>query len=221
MVQRGDGVLRLPAQAIELGGVLVGRADAFLASHPGSEDALHRIFTLKLATVREGEEPTRRRAERSEFTDAEWRLVNALADHPNRLLVTATSGTGETYAEVAHETVFQRWGKLHKWIVAERKFLAWKTELEAARRAWQATPEDSKTDALLMGLARWHRHKTGSRSASKICQPSTGISSLRARSAKTTPGPGRGACRPSFTCCWSVSSAGLLAGSTKRTSRRR
>jgi hypothetical protein len=31
--------------------------------------------------------------------------------------------------------------------------LAWKTGLEAARRAWQKTPEDSKTDALLMGAA--------------------------------------------------------------------
>jgi hypothetical protein len=140
MVQQGDGVLRLPAQAIELGAVLVDRADAFLAAHPGSGDELRRIFTLKLATVREGEEPTRRRAARSEFTDAEWRLVNELADHPNRLLVTATSETGETYAEVAHEAVFTRWDKLRDWIAAEREFLAWRTGLEAARRAWQKTP---------------------------------------------------------------------------------
>ena len=62
MVKRGDGVLRLPAQSFELGGVLVDRADAFLAAHPKSQDELRRIFTLKLATVREGEEPTRRRA---------------------------------------------------------------------------------------------------------------------------------------------------------------
>ena len=64
MVKRDDGVLRLPAQSFELGGVLVDRADAFLASHPKSHDELRRIFTLKLAIVREGEEPTRRRAAR-------------------------------------------------------------------------------------------------------------------------------------------------------------
>jgi formylglycine-generating enzyme required for sulfatase activity len=151
MVRRGDGVLRLPAQAIELGGVLVDRADSFLATHPGSEEPLCRIFTLKLATVREGEEPTRRRAARSEFTDKEWRLVTELADHPNRLLVTATSEAGETYAEVAHEAVFRRWEKLRDWIAAEREFLAWRTGLEAARRAWEKTPEDSKSGALLMG----------------------------------------------------------------------
>ena len=153
MVKRGDGVLRLPAQSFELGGVLVERADVFLAAHPKSQDELRRIFTLKLATVREGEEPTRRRALRSEFTDEEWRLVGELADHPNRLLVTATPERGETYAEVAHETIFRRWEKLRNWIAAEREFLAWRTGLEAARRAWQGTPKRSKKDALLMGAA--------------------------------------------------------------------
>jgi formylglycine-generating enzyme required for sulfatase activity len=153
MVKRGDGVLRLPAQSFELGGVLVDRADAFLATHPKSKDALRRIFTLKLATVRAGEEPTRRPASRSEFTEEEWRLVTELADHPNRLLVTATPESGETYAEVAHEAIFRRWGKLREWIAVEREFLAWKTELEAARRAWRATPDSSKAEALLMGVA--------------------------------------------------------------------
>ncbi|WP_081851452.1 SUMF1/EgtB/PvdO family nonheme iron enzyme [Bradyrhizobium sp. URHD0069] len=154
MAKRGDGVLRLPAQSFELGGILVDRADAFLASHPKSQDELRRILTLKLATVREGEEPTRRRAARSEFTNEEWRLVSELADHPNRLLVTATPEGGETYAEVAHEAVFRRWDKLRNWIAAEREFLAWRTGLEAARRTWQTTLGSSKSeDALLMGAA--------------------------------------------------------------------
>src|SRR5207247_8090068 len=116
MVKRDDGVLRLPAQSFELGGVLVDRADTFLAAHPKSQDELRRIFTLKLATVREGEEPTRRRATRSEFTDEEWRLVSELADYRNRLLVTATTEGGETYAEGAHEAMFRRWDTLRYWI---------------------------------------------------------------------------------------------------------
>src|SRR5262249_45824896 len=127
MAKRGDGLLRLPAQSFELGGVLVDRADAFLANHAKYEDELRRIFTLKLATVREDEEPTRRRALRSEFSDEEWRLVSELADHPNRLLVTATPERGDTYAEVAHEAIFRRWDKLRNWIAAEREFLASRT----------------------------------------------------------------------------------------------
>ena len=62
MVKAGDGVLRLPMQSFELGGVLVDRANAFLADNPGAEEALKRLLTLKLATVREDGEPTRRRA---------------------------------------------------------------------------------------------------------------------------------------------------------------
>jgi hypothetical protein len=77
MVKRGDGKLRLPRGAIEIG---VERADAFLATHLNFEDKLRRIFTLKLATVREGEEPTRRRAPRSEFSEEEWRLVTGHGD---------------------------------------------------------------------------------------------------------------------------------------------
>jgi len=52
MIERGDGVSRLPAQSFELGNVLVDRADTFLVSHPNAEDQPRRISTLKLATVR-------------------------------------------------------------------------------------------------------------------------------------------------------------------------
>ena len=105
--------------------------------------------------MREGEEPTRRRALRSEFTDEEWRLVSELADHPNRLLVTATPEAGETYAEVAHEAIFRRWDKLRDWIAAEREFLAWRSGLEAARRAWQATPDKIEETTRCSWASRW------------------------------------------------------------------
>jgi formylglycine-generating enzyme required for sulfatase activity len=152
MVRRGDGVLRLPIQTIDLGRVLVERARKFIAERPAAEEALRRILTLKLATVRGDGEPTRRRAPRSEFTDEEWRLISELADHPNRLLVTATSDGGETYAEVAHEAIFRRWEKLKEWVAAERDFLGWKSALEADRRVWEATAATAKADALLMGV---------------------------------------------------------------------
>ena len=153
MGRNGDGLLRLPAQSFELGGVLVGRANRFLAEHPGAEEALRRVLTLRLATVREDGEPTRRRGPRGEFSDEEWRLVSDLADYPNRLLVTATTETGETYAEVAHEAIFRRWDRLREWIATEREFLTWRSGLEVARRVWQATPDATKQDALLMGAA--------------------------------------------------------------------
>jgi formylglycine-generating enzyme required for sulfatase activity len=153
MVQRGDGTLRLPIQSFELGGVLIDRAEKFLATHLGAEDSLRRMLTLRFATLHEGGEPTRRRAPHSEFSEAEWRLVSELADDPYRLLVTITTENGETYAEVAHEVIFRRWEKLRGWIATERQFLIWKSGLEAARHVWLATPDHAKNDALLMGLA--------------------------------------------------------------------
>jgi formylglycine-generating enzyme required for sulfatase activity len=152
MLKAGDGVLRLPMQSFEHGGVLVDRANRFLTEHPGAEDTLKRVLTLKLATVREDGEPTRRSAARNEFSDEEWRLVAELSGYPNRLLVTATSAAGETYAEVAHEAIFRRWDKLKEWIAAEREFLAWRGGLEWSRRAWEKTPDRDKDNALLMGF---------------------------------------------------------------------
>jgi formylglycine-generating enzyme required for sulfatase activity len=164
------GILRLSAPSFEPGRVLVDRANTFLTTHPGEEAALRRIFTLHCATVREDAEPTRRRAPRSGFTDDEWRLVNELAGHPNRLLVTITSEGGKTYAEVAHETIFRRWDKLRTWIAQEREFLAWRFGLDAACSAWQKTPAHSKGEVLLMGAAltqaqSWRAKRNGDISA--------------------------------------------------------
>ena len=112
MVERGDGVLRLPDRAIDLAAVLVERGETFVAAHPDREEAIKRILTLKLATVREDADPTRRRAARAEFSEDEWALVGELTDHPNRLVVTALPEGGQPYAEIAHEAVFRRWGRL-------------------------------------------------------------------------------------------------------------
>ena len=82
MVKRGDGTVRLPAQTFELGGVLVDRANTFLATHPGAEEDLRRILTLHCATMREDGEPTWRRALRSEFSEDEWSWCQSLLTTP-------------------------------------------------------------------------------------------------------------------------------------------
>jgi formylglycine-generating enzyme required for sulfatase activity len=153
MLKSGDGVLRSPMDSFDLGGVLVERSNRFLAEHPGAEEALRRVLTLKLATVREDGEPNRRREFRPEFSDEEWRLVSELSGYPNRLLVTVTTEAGETYTEVAHEAIFRRWDKLKEWIAGEREFLSWRSGLETARRAWEKAPDRDQDGALLMGFA--------------------------------------------------------------------
>ena len=192
MIERGDGVIRLPAQSIELGRVLVERADAFLARNPNAEDKLRRIFTLSLATVREDGEPTRRRAVRSEFTDDEWLLVSQLADHPNRLLITVAPENGETFAEVAHEAIFRRWDRLREWIAGEREFLAWRSGLEAARRSWQAMPTAMRQEALLMGAALTQAQSWFAKRGKDLTPPDRQFIALSIRRKRAARARGRG-----------------------------
>lgn len=151
MVRRGDGMLRLPMQSVELGGVLAYRAEEFVARRPADEKVLRRIMTLHLASVREESEPTRRRAPRSEFSEDEWRLISQLADHPHRLTVTIQPENAEAYAEVAHEAIFRKWMRLREWLTAERDFLVWKSGLDQALK-FHANAGAKKSEALLMGL---------------------------------------------------------------------
>ena len=51
MVRRDKPTLALPGQAIDIGGVLANRAEAFLRTNPAEEKALRRLLTLKLAIV--------------------------------------------------------------------------------------------------------------------------------------------------------------------------
>ena len=106
----------------------------------------------------------------------------------------STTETGETYAEVAHEAIFRRWDKLREWIAAEREFLAWRSGLEAARRAWQATPDASKDDALLMGLALTQAQSWLAKRAEDIPAARPGVH--RASSKRARRSGGSSACRP-------------------------
>src|SRR5207245_11184011 len=133
-------------------GNLTTRAHASVASSPDRGDRRRRPRLTPAAVGGTGGR-ARGRARQSEFSDEEWRLVSELADHPHRLLVTATPEAGETYAEVAHEAIFRRWDKLREWMANEREFLVWKSALEADRRSWEQASEGSRDDALLMGLS--------------------------------------------------------------------
>ena len=151
MLKAGDGVLDF--LCIRRSRPRAGRArHRFLAEHPRARSD-QALLTLKLATVREDGEPTRRRELPRRVLGRGVAALSELAGYPNRLLVTATTEAGETYAEVAHEAISDAGTKLKEWIAAEREFLSWRSGLEAARRAWEKTADQDKNDALLMGFA--------------------------------------------------------------------
>ena len=143
MTKRADGVLRLPSEAIDVGGVLAATAEKFLKSAPTMEPVLKRLLTLKLALVPPEGTPLRRQARRSECSDQEWSLVEKLSDYPWRLVVTGESdarenfGEREVIAEVAHEALLMAWPKLASWLQDEREFLVFKGEAERSEQRWR------------------------------------------------------------------------------------
>ncbi len=155
MVKRGDATLRLPSQAIDVGGVLTSRAEDFIKKHPDREARLKRLLTLKLTTVHSDGEPVSRQATRDECSDAEWTLASSLADSQWRLVVTGTRDSdGKVVAEIAHDALLRAWPRLAGWLAEERDFLIFKGDAERKNREWR---EGGKQElALLVGrdLAR-------------------------------------------------------------------
>jgi WD40 repeat protein len=151
MIKRDKPVLGLPAQAVDIGGVLANRANMFLKENPNDEKALRRLLTLKLAIVPADGEPVRRQTHREECSDAEWSLATRLADYPYRLVVMGErEADGRIVAEVAHEALLRAWPLLAQWLREERDFLILKGEAERAERRWRGMGQADR--ALLTGL---------------------------------------------------------------------
>ena len=151
MTDRGDGVIRLSSQAIDVGGVLRARAEEFLAKVPGQEDALRKLLTLKLAIVPPEGAPLKREARKAECPDDLWRLACLLADHPWRLVVVSEHDAGRgPVAELAHEALLRGWPRLGGWLREERDFLVFKYEIE--RRALDWNKAGKPAGSLLLGL---------------------------------------------------------------------
>ena len=162
MRERGDGILRVSdrREIIQVGAALSRRADQFLEKNPDKEEAVKRLFTLRLAHVPREGEPVRARWERDprgeegKATAAEWALVELLAGPDWRLLVTGEKD-GKATAEVAHEVLLKTWDKLKRWLEKEREFLVWRGEADARRKEYEKAGKEGarrQRQALLMGL---------------------------------------------------------------------
>jgi hypothetical protein len=152
MQKRGDGVIRVAdrSEIIQVSSALANRADRFLAEYGADAAAVKRLFCLKLTHVPREGEPVRRRLPRSECGEAEWQLIERMSQADWRLLVTGEA-EGVAQAEIAHEVLLREWPSLKAWLLGEREFLAWKGEIEHARRQAETVHSGARTGALLMG----------------------------------------------------------------------
>jgi WD40 repeat protein len=147
--RRDDGRLTLDAYR-EIGGVagaLSGRAERlFEASSADGRLAIKQVF-LRLVTLGEGRQDTRRRVARHELDslgvdlDAIGAAVDAYGRH--RLLTfDREPATREPTVEIAHEAMLGAWSRLRRWIDETRDDLRLDRSLATAAAEWRASDRD-------------------------------------------------------------------------------
>jgi WD40 repeat protein len=154
-----------------IGGVeeaLANHADATFATLSQPEQQLARKVFLQLVYPGVGQEDTRRIATREELGNA-WPLVQTLASYPARLLVTGYSETGEQTAEVSHEALIRRWGKLRSWLSDYRSFRTWQERLRQDVRLWR---EENQAEATLLRGYRLEEARGRSQNDSELLSES-------------------------------------------------
>jgi serine/threonine protein kinase/ABC-type glycerol-3-phosphate transport system substrate-binding protein len=161
LTERADGgTLTLDAYR-KIGGVsgaLARRAEhLFEPMNQTGRDACRQLF-LRLVTLGEGTEDTRRRVRRSELsTLADVRAMDAVIETYGRhrlLSFDRDPDTREPTVEVAHEALLREWARLRGWIEEARDELRLAARISTAATEWIQADRDA--DYLLTGsrLAR-------------------------------------------------------------------
>ncbi len=128
-------------------GALARRADElYIRLDDEGQDATRQLF-LRLVTLGEGTEDTRRRAVRSELLSltGEDTAMEAAIDLFSRyrlLTLDRDPATREPTVEVAHEALIRQWNQLRDWLNTSREDLRMQRRLATASHDWQKAQAD-------------------------------------------------------------------------------
>ena len=146
--REGSALTRDSYRAIGgVSGALARRAEEiYSALSDSARDAARQLF-LRLVTLGEGTEDTRRRVERRELDAIEVDQVamTAAVDAfgTSRLLsFDRDPRTGTPTVEVAHEALLREWGRLRRWIDGAREDVRMHRRLAAAATEWEESERD-------------------------------------------------------------------------------
>ena len=158
---------RLTLQAArEVGGVagaLSARAERILAAmNPHGQRAIKQVF-LRLVTLGEGTQDTRRRVPRSELDalEVDPDAIDSVLDVFGRhrfLTFDRDPATREPTVEIAHEALLTAWGRLRSWIEDARDDLRQERRLARAATEWRGSDHDPSfllRGAQLEQVAEW------------------------------------------------------------------
>jgi DNA-binding SARP family transcriptional activator/ABC-type glycerol-3-phosphate transport system substrate-binding protein len=135
-------------------GALARRAEQlFEQMNETGRDACRQLF-LRLVTLGEGTEDTRRRVRRSELaTLADPQTMDAVVETFGRhrlLSFDRDPDTREPTAEIAHEALLREWTRLRGWIDDAREDLRQRAKVSAATAEWLQA--DRSVDYLMSGV---------------------------------------------------------------------
>ena len=126
-------------------GALARRAEGIYSELDEEGKEAARQLLLRLVTLGEGEEDTRRRVLRSEVkTLHETALMDVMDSFGNARLLTFDHDplTREPTVEVAHEALLQEWQRLREWLDESRADIRMQRVLGNAADEWQAAGTD-------------------------------------------------------------------------------
>jgi WD40 repeat protein len=162
--RRDDSVLSLEAyRAIGgVSGALGRRAEELYAEHDAVGREAGRQLLLRLVSLGEGTEDTRRPVPRFEVfsLDVDRQAMTAVIDSfgASRLLsFDRDSRTGAPTIELAHEALLTAWGRLRRWIDDAREDLRTERRLAAAAREWV---DEDRDPSFLAGGSRLEQFET-------------------------------------------------------------
>ena len=150
LVEGREGDAMTCAAYREIGGVsraVSSRAERIFRSSNQSERMAIRQVFLRLVTLGEGREDTRRRVTRTELDALEvdrgmLDQVLAAFGHHRILTFDREPLTREPTVEIAHEALLRGWDRLRRWIDAAREDLRTDERLSRAASDWRVADQD-------------------------------------------------------------------------------
>ncbi|MFD3518463.1 XRE family transcriptional regulator [Streptomyces sp. NPDC058657] len=125
-------------------GALARTAETFYAALTPSQQQFARQLFLRLTSLGEGTEDTRRRMPRDEL-DHGPDVVSVLEQAARARLLTLDGD----YVDVTHEALIRCWPRLHQWLTEDRERLRRHRRLTEAARLWESL--DRGSDVLYRG----------------------------------------------------------------------
>jgi WD40 repeat protein/serine/threonine protein kinase len=173
--RRNDGVLTLEGYR-RIGGVsgaLARRAEQlFEALDQPAREACRQLF-LRLVTLVEGSEDTRRRVRRSQVIPlSDPSVMDGVIEafgHHRLLSFDRDPNTREPTVEIAHEALLDAWARLRGWIDEARDDIRTQRQLSNAAYEWEASGKD---ESFLLRGARMDQLASWSETASVVLSAS-------------------------------------------------